>query len=300
MHRLDTSLRDRDGWLTVVTRQDAYGVRIVIQHPLDATAHLILASCMTSPSEEPIGPAQVPIASVGIPSGCASAVAQRTGGSGPSLLAGLPLPDHHRLVPPPRAYLVPSRVTLATTALSFRADPVAPVVSTVARVATANHLPLAPPVPNSLLSDTSATLGSEGEVWFEHPVGCLRGPSAGFPISMLLVFMVDFLGSLANDLFIWAQTHPVGDPEALEAVLQGWSRSGVNDNLWRRLNIHQRRQGVHLRRVEQAGTWRARGSGTGDRRDDAGGANETWYRDAPGSPERGTGGGGNQNWGSGY
>ena len=52
--------------------------------------------------------------------------------------------------------------------------------------------------------------------------------------------------------------------------------------------------------MEQAGTWRVRGSGTGDRREDAAGANETWYRYPPGSPQRGTGGCGNQNWGSGY
>jgi len=51
----------------------------------------------------------------------------------------------------------------------------------------------------------------------------------------------------------------VGDPGALEAVLQGLSRAGVNTQLWRPLNIHQQRQENHLRRVEQAGTWRARG-----------------------------------------
>jgi len=70
----------------------------------------------------------------------------------------------------------------------------------------------------------------------------------------------------------------------------------VNDQLWCFLNIHQQRQESHLRRAEQAGTWRARGSGTGDRREEAAGANETWYRDAPWSPQRGTGGGGNQMW----
>jgi len=89
----------------------------------------------------------------------------------------------------------------------------------------------------------------------------------------------------------------VGDPEALEAVLQGWFRAGVNDQLGCLLNIHQQRQENHLRRAEQAGTWRARGSGTSDRREEAAGANETWYLDAPGSPQRGTGGGGNQTWG---
>jgi len=38
VRRLDTSRRDRDGWLTVVTRHDTDGVRIVIQDPLDAAA----------------------------------------------------------------------------------------------------------------------------------------------------------------------------------------------------------------------------------------------------------------------
>jgi len=76
----------------------------------------------------------------------------------------------------------------------------------------------------------------------------------------------------------------VGDPGALEEVLQGYSRAGVNDQLWRLLNIHQQRQENHPRRMEQAGTWRARGSGTCDRRKEAAGANETWYPDAPGSP----------------
>jgi len=174
------------------------------------------------------------------------------------------------------------------------------VVSTVARVATANRLPLDLLVPDSLLSDTSATLGSEGEAWLERLVGRLRGSSAGIPTSVLLVSLVDLLGSFSNYLFTCAETHPVGDPGALEAVLQGWSRAGVNDQLWRLLNIHQQRQENHLRRVEQAGTWRARESGTGERPEDAAGANETWYRDAPGSPQRGAGGGGKQTWGSGW
>jgi len=120
-------------------------------------------------------------------------------------------------------------VTLATTAPSSQTDPATPVVSTVARVATANRLPLAPPVPDSLPSDTSATLGSEGEARLERLVGRLRGASVSFPTSVLLVFLVDLLGSMSNDLFTWAETHPVGDPEALEVVLQGWSRAGVND-----------------------------------------------------------------------
>ena len=293
---LDTSRRDKDGWLTVVTRHDTDGVRMVIQDPLDAAAYSIPASCMAVPPEAPRRRAQVPLASVGVPSGWASAVAQRTGGSGSSPLAGLPLPGH-QLVPPPRASLLASPVTLATTAPSSRADPATPVVSTVARVATANRLPLPPPVPDSLLSDTSATLGSEDEAWLERVGGCLRGASAGFPISVLLVSLVDLLGSLSNDLFTWAETHPVGDPEALEAVLQGWFRAGVTDQLGCLLNIHQQRQENHRRRADQARTWRARGSGTSDRREEAAGANETWYRDAPGSPQRGTGGGGNQTWG---
>ena len=149
------------------------------------------------------------------------------------------------------------------------------MVSAVARVATANRFPFAPPVPDSLLSDTSETLESEGEAWLERLVGRLRGSSAGFPTSVPLVSMVDLLGSLSNDFFTWAETHQVGDPDALEVVLQGWSRSGVNDELWRLLNIHHQRQEIYLRWVEQAGTWRARGSGTGDRREGAAGANET-------------------------
>jgi len=250
---------------------------------------------MAVPAEAPLGRAQVPLASVGLPSGWASAVAQRTGGSGSSPFGGLPLPGH-QLVTPPRASLIASPMTLATTAPSSRADPADPVVSTVARVATANRLPLAPPVPDSILSDTSATLGSEGEAWLELLVGRLGGASASFPTSVLLVSLVDLLGSLSNDLFTWAETHPVGDPEALEAVLQGWSRAGVSEQLWRLLNIHQQRQENLLRRAKQAGTWCARGSSTGDRREEATGSNETWYRDASGSPQRGTGGGGSQTW----
>ena len=299
VHVLDTSLWDWDGWLTAVTQQDADGVHVLIQDPLEAAACSIPPACMAAPPEARVGRAQVPISFVGIPSWWASAMAQRTGGYGSSLLGGLPLPGHQH-VPPPRASLVASPVILATTAPSSRADPATLVVSTVARVATANCLPLPPPVPNSLLQDTSATLGPEGGVWLEHLVGHLRGPSAGFPTSVLLVSIVDLLGSLANDFFIWAETHPVGDPDASEAVLQGWFRSGGNDQLWRLLNIHQSRKDTHLRRVEQASTWRARGSGTGERRDDAAGANKTWYEDAPGSPQRSTGVGGNQNWGSGY
>jgi len=230
VRRLDTSRRNRNRWLTVVTRHDTDGVRIVIQDPLDAAAYSSPASCMAVPAEAPLGLAQVPLASVGVPSGWASAVAQRTGGSGSSPSGGLPLPGH-QLVPPPRASPLAGPVTLVTTAPSSRADPAIPVVSTVALVATANRFPLAPPVPDSLLSDTSATLGSVGEVCLQLLVGRLRGASASFPTSVLLVSLVDLLGSLSNDLFTWAETHPVGDPEALEAVLQGWSRAGVNDQL---------------------------------------------------------------------
>jgi len=126
--RLDTSRRDQDGWLTVVTRHDTDGVRIVIQDPLDAAAYSIPASCMAVPAQPPLGLAQVPLASVGVPSGWASAVAQRTGGSGSSPLGGLPLPGH-QLMPPPRASLLASPVTLATTAPSSRTDSATPVVS---------------------------------------------------------------------------------------------------------------------------------------------------------------------------
>ena len=90
---------------------------------------------------------------------------------------------------------------------------------------------------------------------------------------MLFVSLVDLLGSLSNDLFTSAETHPVGDPEALEVVLQGWSRAGVKDQLWRLLDIHQQRQGSHLLRVDQAYAWRARWSGSGDLREEAAGAN---------------------------
>jgi len=174
---------------------------------------------MAAPPEAPVGRAQGPFASAGIPSGCASAVAQRTGGSGSSPLGGLPLSGHD-LVPPPRASLVASPVTLASTAPSSLAGPATAVLNSVARVATANRLPLAPAVPDSLLSNTSAALRTEGEVWLERLVGRLHGQSAGFPTSVLLVSMVDLLGSLSNYLFSWAGTHPVGDPDALEEVLQ--------------------------------------------------------------------------------
>jgi len=78
VRRLDTSRRDRDGWPTVVTRHHTDGVRIVNQDPLNAAAYSIPASCMVVPAEPPPGRAQVPLASVGVPSGWASAVAQRT------------------------------------------------------------------------------------------------------------------------------------------------------------------------------------------------------------------------------
>jgi len=101
VRRLDTSRRDRDGRRTVVTRQDTDGVRIVVQNLFDAAAYSIPASCVAVPAEAPLCRAQVPLASVGVPSGWASAVAQRTTGSGSSPLGGLPLPGH-KLMPPPR------------------------------------------------------------------------------------------------------------------------------------------------------------------------------------------------------
>jgi len=224
-------------------------------------------------------------------------VAERTGGCGASPLGRPPLRSH-QLVSSPRASLVASAVTLAMTAPSSRADLVNLEVSTVAQVAPANRLPLEPSVPDSLLSDTSAALGLEGEAWLERLFGHLRGASAESPTSVLLVSLVALLESLSKDLSPWAETHPVGDPEALKAVLQGWSRVGVSDQLWHLPNIHQQRHDSAHRRVKQAGTWRARGSGTSDPQDKAAGSKETWYRAAPGSPQRGTGGGRKQNRGS--
>jgi len=196
--------------------------------------------------------------------------------------------------------LVAIPVTLATTAPSSGAGPSIPVVSHVARVATANRLALPPPVPHSLPLDASTTLGSAGEASMERLVGRLRASSAVFRTSVPPVSMVDLFGSLDNDSIAWAEIQSLRNPNPLEAVLQGWSRSGVNDQLWRLLNIHQQRQKKHLRRTEPAGNWRDRGSGTGDRREDGAGAAEKWSRDAPGSPQRGTSGGGPQDWGSEY
>jgi len=68
VRRLNTSRRDRDGWLTVVTRHDPDGVRIGIQDPLDTAAYSIPASCMAVPAKAPPARAQVPPASVGVPS----------------------------------------------------------------------------------------------------------------------------------------------------------------------------------------------------------------------------------------
>jgi len=113
----------------------------------------------------------------------------------------------------------------------------------------------------------------------------LRGTLAGYPTSVLLVSLIHLLWSLANELLSWAETHPVRDLEALEAVLEGCSRLGDNDQLWRVLNIEQQRQDSSLRRVEQANIWHARASGTADRRDDTTGANKIRYRDTPGSPQ---------------
>jgi len=76
--RLDTSRCDRDEMITVATRQDADGVRIVIQDPLEATAFSLSAVRIAAPPQEPLGPAQVPSLTPGISSGWESAVAQRT------------------------------------------------------------------------------------------------------------------------------------------------------------------------------------------------------------------------------
>jgi len=296
VRRLNTSGRDRGGCSTVVTRTDADGVRIVIQDSCEAAARSIPAVILAAAPEEPRGRKQVPIVSFGIPCGYRGAWTRwfRLVALGCSGLPG------HKIIPPPRSSLVASPVASATTAPSFGAGPVIPAVSTVARVATAYRLPLAPPKPNALLQDPSTALGAEDEVGLERRVGCLRSLSAGLPTSILLVSMVDLLGSLANNLFTWEETHPVGDPDALEAVLQGWSRSGVKDQLWSLLKIHQQRQENHLRRVEKAGIWRDRGSGTCDPQDDGARAYATWYRDAIGSPQSGNSGGGNPNWGGGY
>jgi len=136
-------------------------VRIVIQGPLDAAAYLIPASCMAVPAEAPLGRAQVPLASVRGPVG----VGVRRGAANRSFWlfalgrSASPGSSVGALSP---CFLLASPVTLATTAPSSLADPATPVVSTVTRVGTANRLPLALPVPDSLLFNTSATRRSEG------------------------------------------------------------------------------------------------------------------------------------------
>ena len=112
--------------------------------------------------------------------------------------------------------------------------------------------------------------------------------------------VVKLLYILASDMLTWAEAHSVSDPNALEQVLPRWSRSDVNGQLRTVLSMHHQRQNNYLRRSEPAGTWRTRGSGSGDRREDGAEAGETLYGDAPGKPQRGTGGGGTQYWGSGY
>jgi len=159
---------------------------------------------MVAPPEEPLGRAPVPTGSVGVLSGWASAVGLRAGGSGSSSSGGLPLPGH-QLVLPPRASLVTSSVTLATTAASSGADPATSVVSTVARVATDNRLLLPPPVPDSLQKDASTTLGWEGEDWLELLVGHLCSPLAGFPTSVLTRCSA---GRKSLPLGSWARTCP--------------------------------------------------------------------------------------------
>lgn len=188
----DTSRCERDGLLTVVTRPDANGVRIGIQDPLEDAAFSMPAVGMDATQEEPRTWAQVPTPSVGIPSAWASAVPRRTGGSCSSSLCGLPLLGHQR-VPPHSSFLAASPVTLAMSAPIFGAGRDTPGVSAVARVATANRVPLPPPVPDSLFLDTSATHGSEGEALLEPLVGRLCGPSDVFPLSELLVSVVNLL-----------------------------------------------------------------------------------------------------------
>ena len=270
VRRLETPRRDKDGWLSVVTGKDADGVRIVIVDPLKAAACSVPAACMAAPPEKRLGPSNVPIASFGIPSDWASAVARRTGGSGSSTSGGLPLPLHQRF-PPPRASLVDFPVPLATTAPSSGAGPATPVVRTVAIVATANCFPLPRSVPDSLFLDSSTTIGSAGEMRLQRLGGRLRGPSDGFPNSVILVSMVDLLGRLANDSFTWAETHQVNQSNALEAGLQGFSRSGVSDRLWHLLSIHQQRQDRPPPVDGDGRSGSARGSGTSDRRIDAAG-----------------------------
>jgi len=147
LRRFDPSRSDRDAWLAVLTRKYADGARIVIHNLLEAAACSIPEAGMGAPPEEPLRRAQVPIASVGIPSGWASAVAQLTGRSDFSPSGCLPLPGH-QLFRPPRAALFARPGTLATTAPSSGAGPVTRAVSTVARIGTANRLPLAPRVPD--------------------------------------------------------------------------------------------------------------------------------------------------------
>jgi len=298
VRRLSPSIRNRHGWLPMMTRQDADGVRVVLQDPLDAAAYSILPSYTAAPLERPLGWDQEPIAFVGIPSRWASAVAQQTGVSGSSPLRGPPFPGH-QLVPPPRASLVASPVALWTTAPSSRADPVPPKVNTVDRVATANRFPLARPVPDSLPQDTSAMLGSEEEVCCRVLLGVCVVRRLGFPPACSWSSWSICLGACRLTYSPGQRHTRWGTPTLWRRCFRS-SRQGVNDHLWRLLNIQQQLQGSMLRLVELAGTGRARGSGTGDLRDDSAGAHETNDRDAPGSPQRGTGGGGNQTWSGGY
>lgn len=157
-------------------------------------------------------------------------MAQRTGGSASSPLGGLPHSGHHP-APTYRAFLVAISVTLSTTAPSSRAHSGTVVVRNVAWVATTNRLPLPSQVPDSLLHNTLATLGTQGVDWLECLVGRLCTLSAGLPTSVLLVFMVDLVGSLANNLLARAETQPVSHRDGL--TLARSHRCGIKGHLVR-------------------------------------------------------------------
>jgi len=206
--------------------------------------------------------------------------------------------------PPPCTPLVLSPVTRATAPPSSGPQSVPPATSgpetgLAARVRPADRLPLAPPVPDSLLGDNSSTLGPEGEAWLDGLVGRLPGTTRQTTLSVLLVSLVDLLGSWSTDLVTWSEGHPVVDPASLTEVVNGCIQPVVNSRLWRLLQLHQSRQDGHLRRPDSGSNWQQGGAGQGERRDEPAAAGGSWPRGAPASPYRGTSGGGGHGGGQG-
>jgi len=221
------------------------------------------------------GLTRAPLQPAGLSSGWGVAVVQLAKEPVLSPVRGPTFPGHLPF-PLPRTPLVASPVIRTTAPPSTGPQSVpqatsGPDTELATRVRAGDCVSSAPPVSDTLLGDNSSTMGPEGEAWVEGLVGRLPGTTRKTTLSVLLVSLVDLLGSWSSNFVTWSEGHRVFDVASLTEVMNGCVQPGVKSRLWCLLQLQQSRQEGHLPRSEPGNDWQYGGGDQGERRDNPAG-----------------------------